>query len=130
MTGSSSPFASRSFSPQVRSASSFSSSSRIGEIVTRREGRCTASAQPPLYVRRLSDTRAVPGREVRLSLHDGETIAIAGHDVSRVCDNLWRLATEPDAVALVAVLTAESRHPSIHIPLKLTAPQSALLRKA
>lgn len=67
---------------------------------------------------------------MRLTLHDGETLAIAGQDVSRVCENLWRLATEPDAVALLAVLTAESRHPSVHIPLKLTAPQTALIRKA
>jgi hypothetical protein len=67
---------------------------------------------------------------VRLTLHDGETLAIAGQDVSRVCENLWRLATEPDAVALLAALTAESRHPSVHIPLRLTAPQTALIRKA
>lgn len=67
---------------------------------------------------------------MRLTLHDGETLAIAGQDVSRVCENLWRLATEPDAVALLAALTAESRHPSVHIPLRLTAPQTALIRKA
>jgi hypothetical protein len=67
---------------------------------------------------------------VRLTLHDGETVVIAADDVSRVCENLWRLESEPDAVALVTVLVAESRHPSIHIPLKLTAPQTALIRKA
>jgi hypothetical protein len=67
---------------------------------------------------------------VRLTLHDGEAVVIAAKDVSRVCENLWRLESEPDAVALVAVVIAESRHPSIHIPLTLTAPQSALIRKA
>lgn len=66
---------------------------------------------------------------MRLTLHDGETLAIAGQDVSRVCDNLWRLAPEPNAVALAAVLVAESRHPSL-LPLKLTAPQTAVIRKA
>jgi hypothetical protein len=72
----------------------------------------------------------MPGGEVRLTLHNGETLAIAGQDVSRVCENLWRLAPEPDAAVLAAVVLAESRHPSRHIPLDLTAPQSALIRKA
>jgi hypothetical protein len=72
----------------------------------------------------------VPGEDVRLTLHDGETLAIAVQDVSRVCENLWRLESEPDAVTIAAVLIAESRHPSAHIPLQLTAPQTALLRKA
>lgn len=67
---------------------------------------------------------------MRLTLHDGETLVIAGQDVPRVCDNLWRFAPVPDAVALAAVVVAESLQPSIHIPLRLTAPQSAALRKA
>lgn len=66
---------------------------------------------------------------MRLTLHDGETLAIAGQDVSRICEHLWRLAPEPDAVALAAVLIAESHHPSLHIPLTLTAPQTAVIRK-
>jgi hypothetical protein len=72
----------------------------------------------------------VPGEEVRLTLHDGETLTIAGQDVPRVCENLWRLASELDALAVVTVLIAESRNPSIHIPLTLTAPQTAVIRKA
>jgi hypothetical protein len=68
--------------------------------------------------------------EVRLTLHDGETLAIAGRDVSRVCENLLRLASEPDAVALAAVVIAEARQPSLQIPLELTAAQSAVIRKA
>jgi len=67
---------------------------------------------------------------VRLTLHDGETLAIARQDVSRVCENLLRLAPAPDAAVLVGLLISESRAPSRQIPLELTAPQSALLRKA
>jgi hypothetical protein len=67
---------------------------------------------------------------VRLTLHDGEVLAIRAQEVSRVCENLWRLAPEPDAVVLAAVLIAESLHPSIHIPLELTGPQTAVIRKA
>jgi hypothetical protein len=72
----------------------------------------------------------VPGGEVRLVLHDGETLAIAAQDVSRVCENLWQFAPVPDAIALASVVIAESLHPSVRIPLRLTAPQSAVLRKA
>jgi len=67
---------------------------------------------------------------VRLTPHDGEILVIAEEDVSRVCENLWRLASVPDAVALGALVIAESLHPSVQIPLTLTAPQSATLRKA
>jgi hypothetical protein len=67
---------------------------------------------------------------VRLTLHDGETLTIAAQDVSRVCGNLWQLGNDRDAVALVGVVIAESRDPSLGIPLQLTAPQSALIRKA
>jgi hypothetical protein len=67
---------------------------------------------------------------VRLTLDDGEVLVIADRDVSRVCENLWRLAAVPDAIALGALVIAESLHPSVHIPLTLTAPQSAALRKA
>jgi hypothetical protein len=67
---------------------------------------------------------------VRLTLHDGEMLTIARRDVSRVCENLWQLAPNPDAVALAAVVTAESRGFSLHLPLRLTGPQSALMRQA
>ena len=67
---------------------------------------------------------------MRLTLDDGETLVIPAQDVSRVCENLWRCAPVPDAVALAAAVTAESLRPSIHIPLRLTAPQTATLRKA
>ena len=67
---------------------------------------------------------------MRLTLHDGETLVISDQDVSRVCENLWRLAPVPDAVALGALVIAEPLHPSVRIPLALTAPQSAVLRKA
>jgi len=72
----------------------------------------------------------MPEGEVRLTLDGGETLAIAGQDVSRVCENLFRLGAEPDAVVLAAVVIAESRHPSLHFPLELTAAQSAVIRKA
>lgn len=74
--------------------------------------------------------RGVSEGELRLTLHDGEILAIAAQDVSRVCENLWRLESEPDAVALAAVLVAESRQLFARVPLTLTAPQSALIRKA
>lgn len=67
---------------------------------------------------------------MRQTLHDGETLVIADEDVSRVCENLWQFAPVPDAVALGALVIAESLQPSVRIPLRLTAPQSAVLRKA
>jgi hypothetical protein len=72
----------------------------------------------------------MPASEVRLTLHGGESLTIAGQDVPRVCENLFRLGAEPDAVVVAAVVLAESRHPSLHFPLELTAYQSAVLRKA
>ena len=68
--------------------------------------------------------------DLRLTLHDGETLAIGGQDISRVCENLWRLAPEPDALVLAAVVFGESRSPSRHIPIELTSAQSAVIRKA
>lgn len=67
---------------------------------------------------------------MQLALDDGVMLVIAGRDVPRACENLWRLAPDPDAVALAAVVTAESQHPSLHVPLKLTSPQTALIGKA
>lgn len=67
---------------------------------------------------------------MRLTLHNGEILVIADEDVPRVCENLWRLAAVPDAIALGALVMAESLHPSVHIPRTLTAPQTATLRKA
>jgi hypothetical protein len=72
----------------------------------------------------------MPTGEVRLTLHGGETLTIAGQDVPRVCENLFRLGAEPDAVIVAAMVLAESRHPSLHFPLELTASQSAVIRKA
>ena len=72
----------------------------------------------------------MPKGEVRLTLHGGETLTIAGQDVPRVCENLFRLGAEPDAVVVAAVVIAESRHPSLHFRLELTASQSAVIRKA
>lgn len=74
--------------------------------------------------------RAVPREELRLTLHDGETLVIAGQDISRVCENLWRLSPEPDALVLAVVVFGESRDPSRHLPLELTSAQSAVIRKA
>jgi hypothetical protein len=55
--------------------------------------------------------------------------SITAQDISDVCENLRRLAPEPDAVVLAAVLIAESLHPSVHVLLELTGPQTALIRK-
>jgi hypothetical protein len=72
----------------------------------------------------------MPKSEVRLTLHGGETLTIAVQDVPRVCENLFRLGAEPDAVVVAAVVLGESRHPSLHFPLELTASQTAVIRKA
>lgn len=71
----------------------------------------------------------MPKSEVRLTLHGGETLTIAGQDVPRVCENLLRLGADPNAVVVAAAVLAESRHPSL-LPLELTAAQSAVIRKA
>lgn len=68
--------------------------------------------------------------EVRLTLHGGETLIIKDQEVSRLCENLFRLGAEPDAIVVAAVVLSESRHPSLHFPLELTASQSAIIRKA
>ena len=72
----------------------------------------------------------MPKSEVRLTLYGGETLTIADQAVTRVCENLFRLGAEPDAVVVAAVVLAESRHPSLDFPLELTASQSAVIRKA
>jgi hypothetical protein len=71
----------------------------------------------------------VSSGDVRLTLHDGETLTIAGGDVDRVYENLWRLAPKAGAVTLAGVLVAESRGKTRY-PVDLTETQSALLREA
>ena len=97
------------------------SSATIAEASARRELRTTDEPA------RLGP---MPKSEVRLTLHGGEILTIADQDVLRVCENLFRLGAEPDAVVVAAVLIAESRHPSLLLPLELTASQSAVIRKA
>jgi hypothetical protein len=75
----------------------------------------------------------VTGGDVRLVLHDGETLTIASDDLERVSENLWRLAPKPGAVTLVGVLTAASRDRIGALakrPVELTEPQSAIIREA
>ncbi len=67
---------------------------------------------------------------VRLILHDGRTLTIRAEDVSRVCENLWCLRPNPDAIVLARVLVAESRDFSLRFPIGLSAAQSALMRQA
>jgi hypothetical protein len=67
---------------------------------------------------------------VQLILHDGDTLTIAGQDVGRVCDNLWRLAPNPEAMVMAGVVVAASRDFSTRFPLELTASQSAVVCKA
>ena len=66
---------------------------------------------------------------MRLTLHDGETVTIAARDVSRVYENLWRLAPRPGAVTLAGVLVAESRGKTLRT-VDLTDAQSAVIREA
>lgn len=69
--------------------------------------------------------------DVRLALHDGETLTIASSDVSRVYENLWRLAPKPGAVTLAGVLVAESRRNTLRgHPVDLTEAQSGVIREA
>ena len=67
--------------------------------------------------------------DVRLTLHDGELLTIAASDVSRVYENLWRLAPTPGAVTLAGVLVAESRGKTLRA-VDLTEAQSAVIREA
>jgi hypothetical protein len=69
------------------------------------------------------------GEDVRLALDDGEMLTIAASDVSRVYENLWRLAPRPGAVTLAGVLVAESRGKTLR-PVDLTSVQSAIIREA
>jgi hypothetical protein len=71
------------------------------------------------------------GGDVRLALHDGETLTIAGHDVTRVYENLWRLAPKPGAVTLAGVLVAVKREPpGLRRPVDLTESQTAVILEA
>jgi hypothetical protein len=67
---------------------------------------------------------------VNLTLHDGETLTIARQDVPRVCENLWRLAPDPEAIVMAGVVVAATRDFSDRFPLELSASQSAVLCKA
>ena len=67
---------------------------------------------------------------MRLTLHDGETMTIAADDVSRVYENLWRLAPKPGAITLAGVLVAQSRARLGLRPIDLTAEQSAIILEA
>jgi hypothetical protein len=69
------------------------------------------------------------GGDVRLTLHDGEAMTIAGGDVERVYENLWRLAPKPGALTLAGMLVAVSRERSGRW-VDLTESQSAIIRQA
>jgi len=69
--------------------------------------------------------------EIRLTLHDGEGLTIAGEDVQHVYENLWRLAPKPGAVSLAAAIRGLMGRSNVtRAPLDLTANQSAALREA
>ena len=70
------------------------------------------------------------GGDVRLTLWDGETLTIAGADVDRVYENLWRLAPKPGAVTVAGILVAESRGKTGLHPVDLTEAQSTVVREA
>jgi hypothetical protein len=65
------------------------------------------------------------GEDVRVTLHDGETLTIASGDVDRVFENLWSLSPKPGAVTLAGVLVAQSRPKTGLRLVDLTEPQSA-----
>ena len=71
------------------------------------------------------------GGDVRITLHDGETLAITAEDVERVYDNLWRLAPRPGAVTLAGMLmTAHREGTNLHRPVELTEAQSLVMQEA
>jgi hypothetical protein len=67
---------------------------------------------------------------VQLELADGETLTIAANDVPRVCENLWCLAPNVDALVVAGVVVAVSREFTGVFPLELTWAQSRLIRQA
>jgi hypothetical protein len=69
-------------------------------------------------------------KTVLLTLHDGETVKIAAHDVPRVCENLLSLAPNADAMIVAGAVVAISRECCGDVPLELTPAQTGLIRKA
>jgi hypothetical protein len=68
---------------------------------------------------------------VSFTLDDGDTLPVRDENLRRVYETLWELAKEPGAVSTAALLMDARRlDPFVRKPISLTAPQSAVLRKA
>ena len=71
------------------------------------------------------------GGSVTFTLDDGETVSLPDEDLRPISDALWGFAPESGAVSTAALLMDARRlHPLSRRPIVLTAPQSAVLRKA
>lgn len=68
---------------------------------------------------------------VNFTLDDGGTLTVLDDDVQRVYESLWEISGEPGAITTAAYLMSQSRVRShARLPIGLTTPQSAVLRKA
>jgi hypothetical protein len=71
------------------------------------------------------------GESVSFALDDGGTLTILDEDVQQIYDSLWEISDEPGAVSTAALMMSMSRlRPYARVPVGLTSPQSAVLRKA
>jgi hypothetical protein len=68
---------------------------------------------------------------ISFTLDDGAGISVADEDVQEVYDSLWGISDEPGAISTAALMMSMSRvRPYARLPVALTNPQSAVLRRA
>ena len=68
---------------------------------------------------------------IRFRLEDGEIVSLTGDEISRVYEQLWRLAPTPGAVSTAALVRAPTTRSELaHTVIELSAEQSAVLREA
>jgi hypothetical protein len=72
----------------------------------------------------------MPSGPVRFMLDDGEVLSLAGGDLARIYELLWRLAPKPGAVSTAAVIRGATRSTIMVAPIDLDAKQSAAMREA
>jgi hypothetical protein len=71
------------------------------------------------------------GGSVSFTLDDGDMLRVPDEDLRQIYESLWKISHEPGAVSTAALVMDVSRlHPYARVPVALTAPQTAVLRKA
>jgi hypothetical protein len=71
------------------------------------------------------------GESVSFKLDGGGTLIVLDEDVQGVYESLWEISDVPGAVSTAALMMSMSRlRPYSRVSVGLTAPQSAVLRKA